>query len=95
MHIPNKVTLVAASLYAISEAADPKVSKPLWGALSDEEKKPYNKASEFLCLYTHSASYNEIKRPELAATFEKNFPDVKANANTVVEVFVNIASSLG
>jgi hypothetical protein len=95
MNTPNKVTLVAASIYAISEAPDAKVSKPLWGQLNDEEKKPFNKASEFLCQYTHSAAYEDIKRPALAATFEKQFPDVKANANTVVEVFVNIASSLG
>lgn len=90
--LPNKITLVAAALHAIS-ASDPKVPKVLWGDLLPEQQAPFTKASEFLSQYVHGCPYASVDRAKLAAKLEEVFKDkLDLNANTAVDSFLNIAS---
>jgi len=92
-NFPNKITLVAAGIHAITEnKKDSKEQKLLWGSLTDAQRLVYAKASEFLAQYTHGADYASVDRAKLAAQFEKAAPEIKANANDVVEIYLNIAS---
>lgn len=95
MNIPNKISLIAAAVYGISEQ-DEKSDKPklLWGDLTPEQQKPFLDASQFLAQYVHGAPYTTVDRAKLASMFEKNFTLVKANANTAVDLFLNIASQM-
>ncbi len=93
MQVPNKVTLIAVAIYAITPGPEKK-DKPLWATLSDAEKLPFNKASEFLCQYTSGAALDTTDRAKLAAKVEEAAPTIKANANDVVELFLNVSSSL-
>lgn len=95
MNLPNKISLVAAVIYGISpQEEEDKEAKPLWGDLSPEQQKPFLDASQFLAQFTHGSSYALVDRAKVSAMLEKNFPTVKANANTAVEVFLNIASQM-
>lgn len=93
MNIPNKISLVAAALYgiAIHDATKPKL---LWGDVPPEDQKVFLDASQFLAQYTHGSPYVNVDRPLVAAMLEKNFPQVKANANIAVDLFLNIASQM-
>jgi hypothetical protein len=96
LNLPNKVTLVAAAIYAISPVKDAKERKPLWINLDDGARMPFIKASEFLSQYCHGAPYPLVDRAKTAAQLElltKDTP-VTANANTSVDLFLSIASLL-
>lgn len=94
MNMPNKVTIVAAAIYAVSSNPEVK-NKPLWTALSDQEKKPFLTASEFLASYAHGSDFHVLDRAKTAASFEAQCGDMTVNANTAVEVFLTISSLLG
>ena len=103
MNLPNKTTLIAVALYAI-EPRDavpegtpenaPRPIKPLWGALPAKEQVRFTKAAELLSQYTFGSTLGNINRAEFAAQVEKLIPDIKANANDVAELFLNLHAIL-
>ena len=95
MIVPNKVTLIASAIYAITPPAEEKKVPVLWTALSDEAKLPFNKAAEFLCQYTSGAALTEVDRAKLAASVEKAASGIEANANDIVAIFLNVSAVLG
>ncbi len=96
---PNKPTLVAAALYGISTQAETetrkgKVKLP-WAGLTDDQRKPFLDASEYLLGQSFGVSPDMVNRAKLAADVEKQkFAGLDADANKVVAVFVSIASVL-
>lgn len=104
MSVPNKTTIIAVALYAIEPREEltvdapqnaPRPIKPLWDALPAEQQKRFLAASELLSNYTFGATLSAINRSEFAATVEKLLPDIKANANDVAELFLNLHAKLG
>jgi len=103
MNLPNKTTLIAVALYAIEprDAAPegtpenaPRPIKPLWNAVPVKEQARFMKAAEILSQYTFGSTLGAINRAEFAAQAEKLIPDIKANANDVVELFLNLHAQL-
>jgi hypothetical protein len=102
MNSPNKTTVIAVALYAIEPVVVPagtpenasRPVKPLWGSLPAQEQMRFSKASELLSQYTYGAAFSDINHAELAAKVEKLLPDIKANANDVVELFLNLHANL-
>jgi len=95
MDLPNKTTLIAVALYAIEPRESSQGIKPLWDAVPPAEQKRFTKAAELLSQYTFGSTLGNINRAEFAATIEKLIPDIKANANDVAELFLNLHAKLG
>jgi hypothetical protein len=104
MSIPNKPTLIAAAIYSVSkqttkETTD-KMAKPVvkaltWDMLTDDQKKPYIAAAEYLAGQAFGVSMQEVDRNKLAQAFEKQTVVlIDADPDLVVSVFVNVASVL-
>lgn len=94
---PNKPTLIAAALYGISTQAEQEtrkgVNKLPWANLSDDQRKPFLVASEFLLGQTFGVAPVDVNRAKLATAIEAQ-DILEADANVVVAVFVSIASVL-
>lgn len=95
MDLPNKTTLIAVALYAIEPRESSQEIKPLWDAVPPAEQKRFTKAAELLSQYTFGSTLGTINRAEFAAKIEKLIPDIKANANDVAELFLNLHAKLG
>lgn len=96
---PNKPTIIAAALYGISTQAENEtrkgVTKLPWANLTDEQRKPFLAASEFLLGQTFGVCVVDTNRAKLAAAIEAQEIDaLDADANVIVSVFVSIASVL-
>lgn len=105
MSYPNKPSLIAAAIYALSPQASkpvpaqsgkPSAAPVLWTGLSAEEQKPFLALSGFLSDYAHGSSLITLDRAKAAASFEKLAADLKVevNANEAVRLFVNIGALL-
>jgi ABC-type transporter MlaC component len=94
---PNKPTIIAAALYGISEQHKTETRKGIvtlpWSDLSNEQRKPFFDAAEFLLGQAFGVGVQSIDRAKLAANIEKQ-KLVDADANVAVAVFVSIASVL-
>lgn len=93
---PNKPTMVAAILYALSpkpvkEGDKAVTQQPLWVHLSDADKAPFLKVTDFMGQYVAGAEINKMDRAKFAAAFA-NLADkrVTVNSNVAVEVFLNL-----
>ena len=96
---PNKPTLVAAALYGISTQFEKETRKgPVkltWADLSDDQRKPFLGASEYLLGQSFGVSPDMVNRAKLATDVEnQEFPGLDADANKIVAVFASIASVL-
>lgn len=96
---PNKPTMIAAALYGISAQVilkNRKGESPVaWCDLTAEQNRPFIDAAQYLLGQTFGVAPQVVDRARLAAGLEaQKFPGVDGNANTIVSVFVNIASLL-
>lgn len=97
MH-PNKPTIIAATIYALSKPEGIAKKQPLlWGQLSDEQKAPFTKLADFLGQYIIGSQLTETDRTKLAAVFSDNAkgtPAEKADAVEVVGLFLTLSHLL-
>lgn len=94
-HIPNKPTLIAAVLYGASSQIESGKLTLAWSELSDDQRKPFVVASEYLLGQTFGTAIQRAERSKLAAGLESlNLEAVDGNANVLVSTFVSIASAL-
>ena len=95
-HIPNKPTIIAAAIYGASDQIEAGGTKLAWSELSDEQRKPFFAAAEFLGGQTFGATIQRAERGKLAAGLEKmNLEALEGvSANVLVSIYVSIASAL-
>lgn len=94
-HIPNKPTLIAAALYGASTQIEVGKDKLAWSELSPAQSKPFFAAAEFLLGQTFGATIQRAERAKLSAGLEGlELESVDGDANTLVSIFVSVASAL-
>ena len=94
-HIPNKPTLIAAAIYGACTQHEVDKNKLAWSELSDEQRKPFFTASEFLTGQVFGTSIQRADRAKLAAGLELLKLDaVDGDANVLISIFVSVASAL-
>ncbi len=94
MSLPNKPTLVAAVLYALSDPKGVNGKQPLlWTEIPEASKTSYLKLADFLGQYVVGSQPQDVDRGKLAGVLHsmiKGTPAEGLNADHAVTVFLTL-----
>lgn len=105
MNYPNKLTIIAAALFALSEMAlaiqkvatagvplprDIKPQPRLWPALSPAEKADYVKTAEYILASTVGADLATFDRSALATSLSKQSFGLGVDPEAAIAVALNL-----